>query len=85
MFSVMSGEQLFEHLYLNLPSTDMWKSGFQNAFDSYLHYTTLWSEISNAEAEFDAENSKQVEVQAETELKESKALEESMNGLGEDK
>lgn len=33
---------------------------------------------------FDAENSKQMEVQAETE-QESKALEKSMNGLGEDK
>jgi hypothetical protein len=34
---------------------------------------------------FDAENSKQIQVQAETEQKESKALEKSMNGLGEDK
>lgn len=44
----------------------------------------LWNEISNTLAEFDAENCKQIEVQAETE-QESKTLEKSMNGLGEDK
>ena len=68
----------------NLPSTDTLESGFSNAFDSYLSYITLWNEISNTLVGFDAENSKQMEVQAETE-QESKAREKSMNGLGEDK
>lgn len=27
-FAVKSGEQLFKHLYLNLPDTEMLKSGF---------------------------------------------------------
>ena len=62
----------------------MLESGFSNAFDSYLFYLTLWNEISNTLVRFDAENSKQIEVQAETE-QESKALEKSVNGLGEDK
>lgn len=62
----------------------MLESGFSNAFDSYLFYLTLWNEISNTLVRFDAENSKQIEVQAETE-QESKALEKNVNGLGEDK
>lgn len=41
MLSVMTGEQLFKYLYLNLPNIDRLKSGFENAFDSYLSYTTL--------------------------------------------
>lgn len=83
VFPVMTGEQLWKHLYLNLPSADVLKGGFSNAFHSSFSFTALWNEISNTLVGFWSR--KQLEVQAETEQRESKAPEESVNGLGEGK